>query len=107
MPDVKADWRFRRLFPNVRSMVVAPISSGQERFGVLDISITKDTGIPPNAPTIATLLGQQLGLYLHLSGTLKELTENRENLKKNLIEFQRSEALREQIQGPDSDFRRP
>jgi signal transduction histidine kinase len=78
MLDVSKDELYNKTFPNVKSMVIAPIGSGGEPYGVLDVRFTTSFGIPPNTPTVAEALGQQLGLYLHLSRTLRKAQKDRE-----------------------------
>lgn len=97
VPDVSRDSVYSEMFPAATSMIVAPISSAGERYGVLDIRITKGTGITPNAPTIAELLGQQLGLYLHLSRTLQKVGAVEKRLKQNLTRLEQAEAEREKV----------
>jgi signal transduction histidine kinase len=95
IPDVKKDSQYIGRFPNVKSMVIAPVSSGRERYGVLDVRFTKEAGIPPQASAIAELLGQQLGLYLNLSSTLQRVREAEEGLQRNVAELRGAKAERE------------
>jgi signal transduction histidine kinase len=95
IPDVTKDPQYHATFQDVRGMVIAPISSGEERYGVLDLRTMKDTGIPPNAAAIAELLGQQLGLYLHLSRTLQKVSAAEKHLKENLAQLQCAQLERE------------
>lgn len=68
IPDVRMDGAFySETFPDTRRMIVAPISSEEEFFGVLDIRGTGERDFPRHAQVIANLLGQQLGLYHYLS----------------------------------------
>lgn len=76
MHDVSQDELYNTLFGDVKSMVIVPVGTGNEEpYGVLDVRITTDLGIPPNAPTIAIALGRQLGLYLHLLRTLEKVKQ--------------------------------
>lgn len=97
LPDLSQDPLYARTFAGVKSMIIAPISSGNERYGVLDIRITTDTGITPNAPSIAELLGKQLGLYLHLSRTLQKISAAERELKQNITRLEQAEAEREKV----------
>jgi signal transduction histidine kinase len=97
IPNVAKDSDFNPTFSGVRSMIVAPISSGNEKYGVLDIRITKESGIPPNAPAITELLGRQLGLSLNLFRTLRELSLAKRHLHENLTKLQQADAERERF----------
>lgn len=97
MLDVDRDGIYDMTFPSVKSMVIAPISSGAEQYGVLDIRITNNLGIPPNAPAIAEALGQQLGLYLHLSRALRKVGAIERTLRQNVSRLEHAEAEREKV----------
>jgi signal transduction histidine kinase len=97
MLDVTRDELYNQTFPDVKSMVIAPISSGREQYGVLDVRITNSAGIPPNTPTIAEALGRQLGLYLHLARTLRKVGAVEKRLKENVARLEKSEAEREKV----------
>jgi signal transduction histidine kinase len=90
MIDVEKDELYNKTFPDVKSMVIAPISSGSEVYGVLDVRIINSMGIPPNTPAIAEALGRQLGVSLHLSRTQKKL-------KQYIDRLEQSEKEREQV----------
>jgi len=60
-------------FPGVKRIIVAPIRSETEVFGVLDVQSTSPRPFPRHALAAADLLGKQLGLYHYLSLTLAEL----------------------------------
>ncbi len=60
-------------FPGVQRIIVAPIRSEEEVFGVLDIQCTANAQMPRHAKAIAQLIGEQLGLYHFLSLTIAEL----------------------------------
>jgi GAF domain-containing protein len=97
MLDVTQDELYNKTFPDVRSMVITPISSGKEEYGVLDVRITNSLGIPPNTPAIAEALGRQLGLYLHLLRTLRRVSAVEKKLKQNISQLEQSEKEREQV----------
>jgi signal transduction histidine kinase len=60
-------------FSDTRRGFIAPIRMTGETFGVLDIRSTEGREFPRHASLIAELLGQQLGLYLYLLSTIREL----------------------------------
>jgi signal transduction histidine kinase len=97
MPDVEKESLYDMTFPEVKSMVIAPVSSGGEQYGVLDVRITNSMGIPPNAPTIAEALGQQLGLYLHLSRALRKVGAVERTLRQNVSRLELAEDEREKV----------
>ncbi len=71
--DVTADPRYSATFPATTRMIIAPISSQDRIFGVLDIRGTGKLPWPKHAEAIAELLGRQLGLYHYLALTIGEL----------------------------------
>jgi signal transduction histidine kinase len=97
MPNVKEDKLYNNMFSQVKSMVIVPISSGKEEYGVFDVRITASTGIPPNTSTIAETLGQQLGLYLHLLRTLQKVSAVERKLSQNVARLEKAEAEREEV----------
>jgi len=73
--EIEKCTHYRKLFPNVKRMICAPISSAKVKFGVLGICGTRDRPFRIDAPTIARLLGEQLGLYHFLAITIDRLNE--------------------------------
>jgi signal transduction histidine kinase len=73
--DVPNDPYYYQLaaFPGVQRIIVAPIRSEEDVFGVLDIQCTANAQLPRHAKAIAQLIGEQLGLYHFLSLTIAEL----------------------------------
>lgn len=54
------------MFPDTKQILIAPIGVQEDIRGVLDIHNMTNEPFPPHALQMATLLGQQLGLYLSL-----------------------------------------
>jgi signal transduction histidine kinase len=73
IPDVAADPIYSATFPDVKRMLIVPISIERENYGVLDIRGTGERRFPPYALDIAVLLGEQLGLYRYLAKQVGEL----------------------------------
>ena len=78
--DVSIDPFYRFTFPNVKRMIIAPISSAQvgskrQKYGVLDVRDRGPTEFPRQAKLMATLLGQQLGLYHIVASAIGDLNE--------------------------------
>ena len=66
-------------FPETKRIIIAPIGV-QDIRGLLDIRGTKNEPFPPNALQMATLLGQQLDLYLSLWESEKQQRQVLEDL---------------------------
>lgn len=81
--SVKNDINYHAIFPEVKRMIVAPIRVGSMVFGVLDARCTGNADFPANAKDIMELLGRQLGLFLQLAKTVKELSQAEINAKQN------------------------
>jgi GAF domain-containing protein/signal transduction histidine kinase len=60
-------------FPEAKRLIVAPIKVEDKIFGVIDIRGVGSCDFPEHAEVIANLIGQQLGLYLHLAKTIVKL----------------------------------
>jgi GAF domain-containing protein len=82
--DVKGDKRHWETFPDVTRLICAPIKVEDNKYGVLDILSTGERKFSRHAQAIAELLGQQLGLYTFLAGTIGELGQTRAELSKSV-----------------------
>jgi len=101
IPDVAADPYVSPIFPDTKSMIVAPIGSQNEILGVLDIHWMGREGIPSSAPSVATLLAQQLGLYYQLSQVIRRLVQARAEIDESARrQTQVYEDLQHQLQTP-------
>ena len=88
-PDAQQS-RFKgELFPDVRAKIVAPVSSGEKIFGVLDVRATQPGSFPPYAELVSELLARQLGLYHFLALKIQELNKSQTTLEKSLQTQQR------------------
>lgn len=67
-------------FPETKRIIITPIGIQKEIQGILDIRGTSDKPFPPHALQMATLLGQQLGLYLSLWESEKQQRQVFEDL---------------------------
>jgi signal transduction histidine kinase len=82
--------RFRgELFPDARARIVAPISSGEKMFGVLDVRAFEPGGLPRYAEIFTDLLARQLGLYHFLAMEIQELNRTQKELKNSFAIQQR------------------
>lgn len=81
--DVHTDPYYSETFPNVQQMIIAPIIVHDQIYGVLDIRATSDI-FPPYATGVATLVGQQLGLYHYLAETIRQLRDTEAELRRSL-----------------------
>lgn len=106
--DVENSPFYSEMFPETKRLIIAPISVEEKIFGILDIRGTGQRDFPKNAFAIATLLGQQLGLYYHLATTIRRLRAAETDLKSNIAAlqlFQEQQAetfedLEHQLKGP-------
>ena len=73
--DAKQAPYFKPTFSHTRKLILAPIESGKDVYGVLCIRSKSTTPFPANAKLIAGLLGQQLGLYHSLTLQIQNLQE--------------------------------
>ena len=90
-------------FPETKRIIVAPIGVKKELIGVLDIRNAGGILFPRHALRIAELLGQQLGLYKHLSEVIAMLRQTEGELKRQEQIRQRVfEDLTHQLKGPVS-----
>ncbi len=62
---------YTSVFPSCTWLIMVPIGVGDERDGILDLRWTKKS-VPPYAVEVASLLGQQLGIYLQLVNLMQE-----------------------------------
>ena len=82
--------RFKgELFPDARARIVAPISSGDKMFGVLDVRAFEPGGLPRYAEIFTDLLARQLGLYHFLALEIQELNRTQKELKNSFAIQQR------------------
>ena len=88
-PDTEKS-RFKgELFPDVRAMIVAPISSGDKMFGVLDVRAFEPGGLPRYAEIFTDLLARQLGLYHFLALEIQELNRAQDEIRNSFAVQQR------------------
>ena len=87
--DAENDQYYKKAFPFIKRMIIAPISVENEKFGVLDIRALRESDFPRHAEAIAELLGQQLGLYHYLSNSIGKLRTAEIALKKNVSSVER------------------
>jgi signal transduction histidine kinase len=66
---------YRKLFPEVKRIICAPISAANTHYGVMGICGVGEPPFHPEAPTFAKLLGDQLGLYHSLAITIGRLND--------------------------------
>jgi signal transduction histidine kinase len=90
IPDTSGP-HYSGTFPDVRRMIVAPIRSHLRKYGVLDVRGAGNSPFPMQAEAMATLIGQQLGMYeslieiqKELSKTIKVQTQSYEDLEHQL-----------------------
>lgn len=75
MANTAADPYYHEVFPGVTAMLIAPISVGNHRFGLLDLRWVGGNPIPEHADEAARLIGCQMGLYLELVSHVQSLRE--------------------------------
>jgi len=101
VPDVSTESIYDTLFPNARSLIIAPVIARNKVVGVLDICSVEDGEFPRYADMIASLLGQQIGLYHKFTSTVCDLRDTeRKTLANAKVERQTFEDLQHQLKGP-------
>jgi len=106
--DVHSDPHYSEIFPEARTMIIAPIRIGSQVYGILDIRCTEDGGFPSHAEAVAKLLGERLGLYCLLVDTIHNLRDREKKLQETFTELDRTheqqrhvlEDLNHQTYGP-------
>lgn len=99
--DPKSEPFYDGTFPDVRRVIVAPITIEEKCFGVLDLRARADTDFPPQAETIAQLLGKQLGLYHYLVATIARMRQvEGVNLRTTNEHVQAFQDLGHQLKSP-------
>ena len=88
--DVKLQGYESKTFPETKRIIVAPIGVKEAAIGVLDIRGTGRMLFPRHSLRIAELLGQQLGLYKHLSEVIAKLRQTE-------FELKRQEKIRQRV----------
>ena len=79
--------RLKRIFPDTRKFLLAPIEAGESIYGVFIVRSKSPRPFPPNTKLIAGILGQQLGLYHSLILQIRELQSEKQTHRR-LIETQ-------------------
>jgi signal transduction histidine kinase len=85
--DIKEAPSLKRIFPDTKKLVLAPIEAGDTVYGVLCIRSKSTRPFPANVRLIAGMLGQQLGLYHSLAVQIGSL-QIAERKNRDLIETQ-------------------
>lgn len=62
-------------FPDTEALIVAPISTGDRKYGTIEVRFLHSTDITEQAASAMKLLGRQLGLYLFLGEKIERLRE--------------------------------
>jgi signal transduction histidine kinase len=71
-------------FPETRSLIIAPVASGQKVFGTLEARSNSPNHFSEQSVQVTELLGRQTGLYLFLAEKLAEARSARANLSDSL-----------------------
>jgi len=101
MEDPKGDAYYYRLFSDMKSEIVVPIRSQDEPYGTLCIGTTLNRPIRSYLVSAAELLGQQLGLYVHLVRSIGRLRKAEKDLEDTIrVQTQSYEDLQHQIKSP-------
>ena len=99
--DIKTDPYYNQTFEGVQWVLTAPIMVADECIGVVDIRGKRKEDFREYGLPIATLIGQQLGLYSDLINTVSRFRSSEVELAKR-VENQRQtfEDLEHQLRGP-------
>ncbi len=101
VPDVaRSRWRCFP-FPETKSMVIAPVSSGNKVFGTMEVRSNRAEFFTEHSVQVMELLGRQVGLYLFLADRLQELWNARRVLNESLEQQRETfENLAHQLKTP-------
>lgn len=81
VPDVDKHPDYVRIFPHIKQMICAPIKTGRNVYGVLDILSKGKIVFTRHPGKMAELIGHQLGLYIHLVRSIGELNQTHTKLQ--------------------------
>ena len=70
------------LFPDATRLIHAPILTGDQAIGVIDIRGFDQKPFPPHVDDLCDLVGRQLGLYYHLQETFWKLKSRESELSR-------------------------
>jgi signal transduction histidine kinase len=100
LDDVAKARHYSSTFPQTKWLVVTPIRVSDEVYGVLDARGATES-LPASVKQVAEILGDQLGLYLHLERTIGNLFRIERRLKETLeAQAQAFEDLEHQLVSP-------
>ena len=89
------------LFPEAKRLLHAPIISGKQAIGVIDIRGFDDRPLPPHLELLCELIGRQLGLYHYLQETFWNLKSREVDLFKQQEDHQQTyEDFVHQLRNP-------
>jgi signal transduction histidine kinase len=88
------------LAPTTRWLVRTPLWVSHRHYGVLD-AFGESPTVPPNSPQVCQIVGDQLGLYLHLRQSLHKLQDARTTLSRIIAsQAETLEDLQHQLVSP-------
>jgi hypothetical protein len=86
--------------PDAGWLIHTPLWASHRRYGVLEVVGSAAT-VPPNSPQICRIIGDQLGVYLHLRHTLCNLQDTRAALNQTIrSQAEALEDLQHQLVSP-------
>jgi signal transduction histidine kinase len=86
--------------PDAQWLIHTPLGVSHRRYGVLEM-YGRQPGLPPNSPQVCRIVGDQLGRYLHLRQTLRNLQEARATLGRTIrSQAEALEDLEHQLVSP-------
>ena len=103
IPDVSDEPLYSPTFSEVKRIIVAPISSENETYGVVRFRGTGETPFLSNAKLIGELLGRQLGLYHRLAIMVGEIKKAQSEFQEGIERQQKVSAdLAHQFKTPSN-----
>jgi len=101
VPDFSKS-KYRRLyFENTEALIVAPVSSAEQKYGTIEVRFEQTADISELAVSAMRLLGRQLGLYIFLGDQIDKLRESENRLEATVREQQETfENLQHQLKTP-------
>jgi signal transduction histidine kinase len=96
--------KYRQLFfenENTEGLIVAPISSAQQKYGTIEVRFRDTLDISEQTVTVMELLGHQLGLYFFLGEQIQKLRDSETRLETAIrVQQETFENLQHQLKTP-------
>lgn len=97
VPDTQADPRFRVIVPEIRSLLVVPLTVHGRTIGSLGIDSTQPDAFTPDHERMLTIAGGQIAAIIETLRLLRETRERADELARANALLQAQDALRKEL----------